>query len=97
MEQVSPLKVDREQSVDEAQVIALRALAWLVAEPNRADRLLALTGLEAGELRGRAGDPALLGAALAFLEAHEPDLVACADAIDVPADRLVAARAVLER
>ena len=76
---------------------ALRALAWLVAEPGRADRLLALTGLDADELRERAGDPTLLGAVLAFLEAHEPDLVACAEAIDVPAERIVAARAVLDR
>jgi adenine/guanine phosphoribosyltransferase-like PRPP-binding protein len=34
---------------------------------------------------------------LAFLEAHEPDLIACAEHLGVPPARLVAARERLER
>lgn len=81
---------------DAAAALALQALAWTLAEPARADRLLALTGLDAGELRARAGEPALLAAAIGFLENHEADLVACAAAIDTRPDALVAARAVLD-
>jgi hypothetical protein len=33
---------------------------------------------------------------LGFVEAHEPDLVACADALDVPPAALVEARRALE-
>jgi hypothetical protein len=78
------------------EALALTALAWTLTDPARAERLLALTGLDAGELRARAGEPALLAAALGFLEAHEPDLIACADAIGVAPAALVRARAALE-
>ncbi|SMF61508.1 DUF3572 family protein [Allosphingosinicella indica] len=84
------------QETNEAETVALGALGWTLADDARAERLLALTGLDAGELRARIGEPALLAAVLAFLEAHEPDLIACADAIGrSPAD-LAAARRVLE-
>lgn len=67
--------------------MALSVLAWTVAKPSRADRLLALTGLSAEGLRARALEPALLAEVLRFLEAHEPDLVACATALGkAPAD-----------
>jgi hypothetical protein len=77
--------------------LALAALGWLLADNVRASRLLAVTGLTPERLRGGLEDPALLGAILAFLEAHEPDLTACADALNVAPTQLVAARAVLER
>jgi hypothetical protein len=48
-------------------------------------------------LRQRIGDPALLAAVLGFLEAHEPDLIACADALDLSPAELVEARRRLER
>jgi hypothetical protein len=48
-------------------------------------------------LRARAGEPALLAALLSFLEAYEPNLIACADALDTNPSQLVAARMVLER
>lgn len=79
-----------------ADALALAALAWTVAEPSRAERLLALTGLDPAGLRARAGEPALLGAVLGFLESHEPDLIACADALGVPPEALVRARGQLE-
>lgn len=63
---------------------------WTLGDPSRADRLLALTGLTPDELRARAGEPALLCAVLGFLSAYEPDLVACAEAIDTTPAALVA-------
>ena len=79
-----------------AAATALQALAWTLGDPARAERLLALTGLDPADLRTRAGEPAVLAAALAFLENHEADLVACADALDVAPAALVAARERLE-
>ncbi|RYD54454.1 MAG: DUF3572 family protein [Sphingomonadales bacterium] len=79
-----------------AEALALQALVWTLGDPARASRLLDLTGLDPSELRMRAGDPSLLAATLGFLESHEPDLVACADALDVKPAALVAARARLE-
>jgi adenine/guanine phosphoribosyltransferase-like PRPP-binding protein len=80
-----------------AEAIALQALVWTLGDSTRATRLLDLTGLDPVELRARAGEPALLAATLGFLEAYEPDLVACAEALAVTPAALVAARAELER
>ena len=81
---------------DDAAAIGLSALVWTLSDPARAERLLALTGLTPDDLRERAGDPALLVAVLGFLEAHEPDLIGCATALEVPAVALVNARMRLE-
>jgi len=76
--------------------IALHALVWTLSEPDRADRLLTLTGIGPEDLRERIGDPTLLAATLAFLEAHEPDLIACAAALDLKPQALVRARMEME-
>lgn len=80
----------------DAATLGLHALAWALSDSARAARLLALTGLEAGELRARAGDPALLAAVIGFLEGHEADLVACAQGLGVKPEQLVRAGAELE-
>jgi hypothetical protein len=83
-----------EETNDEA--VALRALGWTLGEDSRAARLLALTGLSVETLRERIGEPELLAAVLRFLEGHEPDLVACAEHLQVPPARLVETRRRLE-
>ena len=80
----------------DAQALALLALATAVSDERRARRFLDLTGIGTDELRARAAEPALLAALLRFLEAHEPDLLAVADTIDVKPEALVAARRRLE-
>ena len=77
--------------------LALAALAATLDDERRAQRFLDLTGIGTDELRRRAGDPVLLTALLAFLEAHEPDLVAVAAAIGIEPLALVAARRELEQ
>ena len=81
----------------DAEALALAALAATLTDERRAQRFLDLTGLDAGELRARAGERRLLAATLAFLEAHEPDLVAVAQLIGIKPETLIAARAELER
>ena len=85
------------QDTNDPEALALSALGWALSDPARAERLLALTGLTPADLRERLGEPSLLAAVLSFLEAHEPDLIACADALGVPPAALVAARGRLER
>lgn len=77
-------------------IVALGALAATLADPRRAERLLALTGIGPDDLRERAGDADLLAAVLRFLENHEPDLVEIAQMIGVKPGDLVAAREALE-
>jgi hypothetical protein len=86
----------QETNMDKAAAIALSALGWTLADDARAQRLLALTGLSPGDLRSRVGEPALLAAVLRFLEAHEPDLIACAEALSAEPAELIEARRVLE-
>jgi len=81
---------------NDAPTLALHALAWTLADPARAHRLLDLTGLDAEALRGSAADRGTQAAVLGFLEAHEPDLVACATELGIKPEALVAARRSLE-
>jgi hypothetical protein len=76
--------------------LALAALGWTISDPARAERLLALTGLDPDSLRAGLGDRQLLAAILRFLEAYEPDLIACADEIGASPAGLVEARRRLE-
>ncbi len=79
------------------QAIALAALGWLLADDDRASRLLDVTGLTPDTLRQGIADPALLIAVIEYLGTHEPDLIACAEAIGVTPDQLIAARLELMR
>ena len=77
--------------------VALSALAATLCDERRARRFLDLTGIGTDELRARAAEPSLLSALLRFLEAHEPDLLAVAEALGVKPELLVQARRELER
>lgn len=85
------------EQTNDAEAVALRALGWVLAEENRAARLLALTGLTPDALRAGLGERALLASIVRFLEAHEPDLIACAGALRMAPPELVEARRRLER
>jgi hypothetical protein len=73
------------------QTLALGALGWVLGQHDRAERLLTLTGLTPEDLRAGLGEPAILAAVIDFLRAHEPDLVAAADALGVEPGELAAA------
>ena len=59
------------QTPNDPHALALAALAATLTDERRAVRFLDLTGNGTDELRRRAGQPALLSALLAFLEAHD--------------------------
>jgi hypothetical protein len=77
--------------VNVSETLALQALAWIIGDEVLRPRFLDLTGLDTATLRARAGSRDLLAATMGFLVAHEPTLIAAADALDVPPARLVAA------
>jgi hypothetical protein len=62
----------------EAEEIAVAALAYLAEDAELAGRFLALSGLEAGQLRLAAEDPAFLSGVLDFVVSHEAVLIALA-------------------
>ncbi|RSU53124.1 DUF3572 domain-containing protein [Sphingomonas sp. S-NIH.Pt15_0812] len=79
-------------TIASAQILALRALAWTLAAPDRAHRLLDVTGLTPNDLKSGASERATQAAVLGFLEGYEPDLIACATDLDERPEVLVAAR-----
>ncbi len=52
---------------EEAEIIGLRALAFLAADDRRIDGFLRMTGTEPQHLRESAADPAFLGAVLDYI------------------------------
>ena len=77
--------------------VALQALAWVLADERRAQRFLDLTGLTPEELRVGIGSAEMQGSVLDFLAAHEPDLVAAAEALGLSPDAIGAANRALAR
>ena len=67
----------------------------MLSDDTHAERFLALTGVSPEELRARIGEPMVLVAALDFLMAHEPDLIAAADALGVTPQDLASAHGAL--
>jgi hypothetical protein len=84
------------EQTNDPEAAALQALGWTLSDDARASRFLALTGLTPETLRAQIGEPAMLAAILRFLEAHEPDLVACAFYLGLTPLQLVEIRRRLE-
>lgn len=65
-------------TVDEAQAVALQALAHLAGDAEALSRFMALTGIDPADLsaRARQGDATLLSAVLQHYLNFEPDLIA---------------------
>ena len=80
----------------DASGMAFQALAWALMDEQRAERLLSLTGLTPEGLRASINERGTQAAILSFLEAYEPDLIACAAVIGVSPAVLVQARQELE-
>jgi hypothetical protein len=76
-------------NADDPEMVALAVLAWVLQDERRAERLLAVTGLTPDGLRAGIGDRAVLAAVMGFLMGHEPDLIACADAMGMKPEALV--------
>ncbi len=66
-------------ATEDAMGIALNALVWIVSDEARADRLLALTGLTADDLRAGLGEASMQANILGYLTQYEPDLIAFAE------------------
>jgi hypothetical protein len=81
---------------NDPEALALAALAATLTDARRAERFLSLTGLSPDGIRLRVSDRALLAACIAFLEGHEPDLIAVSDDLGVKPEDLLRAKAELE-
>jgi len=82
---------DRTQFAD-PESLAIEALGFLAAEPQRLMRFLSLTGIEPETVRDAARAPGFLAAVLDYVAADETLLVACADTLGRRPEAVVAAQ-----
>lgn len=66
-------------SPENAQTVALQALAWLVANEELLPVFMGATGAGADDLRARAGEPEFLSSVLDFLMMDDAWVVAFCD------------------
>ena len=83
------------RNAEEAEAVALKAIAFIAADEELLPRFVALTGCGADEIRARIGDPAFLGGVLDFILGDEPTLLAFAEAAELAPETPMAARSKL--
>ncbi|WP_083589854.1 DUF3572 domain-containing protein [Aurantimonas sp. 22II-16-19i] len=88
---------DRRNALDAeaAQAIAIKALAFIAADPVLLPRFLGLTGLDPASLRRAAQEDGFLPGVLDFILGHEPTLAAFCEAEGLPLHQVPAARMAL--
>ncbi|MCX8508340.1 MAG: DUF3572 domain-containing protein [Rhodobacteraceae bacterium] len=80
---------------DNAEVIALKALAWLAGNEELLPLFLGSSGLAPGELAARASEPEMLGSVLDFILMDDVWVQGFCDAERLPYERLMMVRAAL--
>ncbi len=73
------------QEREAAEALAIRALGFIASDPVLLPRFLAITGIEAKDIRAAARQPGFLAGVLQFLLAHEPTLMQFAEAAGIDA------------
>lgn len=60
---------------DTAETLALKALEFLINSPDPLDSFMSASGINAGDLKDRLGEPAVLAEVLDFMLRNEPLLI----------------------
>ncbi len=71
------------KSASDPQSIAISALAFIASDEVLLKRFLAISGIDADQIRLAAREPGFLAGVLQFLLAHEPTLMQFCGACDV--------------
>jgi hypothetical protein len=82
-------------SQDRAERIAIAALSFIAADPNRLGRFLAATGIGPADIRIAAQQPLFLAGVIGHIAADEKLLLAFAAEIGMPPDEIDRARKTL--
>ena len=80
---------------EQAQIMALQALAYLAADSEQMDRFAALSGMGPGDIMARAAEPELLAGVMDFLLSDEPLLTDFCATHDLPPETPALARQAL--
>jgi hypothetical protein len=82
-------------AAEEAEAVAIRALAFIANDAELLPRFLAISGIEASGIRRAAREPGFLVGVLDFLLAHEPSLLRFATESRIDPAGVAAARRAL--
>ena len=85
----------RRPTTDEAEALALQALAFLASEPERIEPFLSATGLNPANLRQSAGEPGFLTAVLDHIGSSDSLLLEFAGNLRLNPEIVADARRVL--
>jgi hypothetical protein len=75
----SRVAMDRTIEREAAEQLAIAALGFVAGDPELLPRFLAITGIEAKDIRRAAATPGFLAGVLQFVSAHEPTLIRFAE------------------
>ncbi len=84
-----------DMTLEAAETLALKGLAFLANSPDDLGRFLAISGMEGASLRQSAEDTEFLAAIMDFLLSHEPLLTAFCEAESLDARTIHFARRAL--
>lgn len=84
------MKLDS-QNRENAESLAIQALAFVAADPELLPRFLAITGIDASDIRRVAREPGFLAGVLQFIAAHEPTLMRFSEETGTPPQAVSAA------
>lgn len=87
---LEPRQKNKAAAVDPEET-AVTLLGWLASEPDMMSRFLALSGIQAPQLRQAINDPGFLAGMLDFVMAHEPSLMAFCETTNTKPESVVAA------
>ncbi|MFP1631379.1 DUF3572 domain-containing protein [Zhengella sp. ZM62] len=82
-------------SMEDARALAVAALGFVAGDERLLPRFLAMSGIEAGQIRAAAAEPGFLAGVLGFILAHEPTLMAFCEASGNRPDAVAAAQRLL--
>jgi hypothetical protein len=78
-----------------AETLAIQALTFIAEEPERLSRFLAMSGIEAGQIRAAAREPRFLAGVLEHMLADESLLIAFASSAGIDPAEVARARGAL--
>ena len=84
-----------EYRTEQAEILAISALGWIAADPERLERFVAVSGLDLGDLRRAATEPGFAAGVLDYICSDEPTLLALAEHAKLPPEQIAGAQMLL--
>lgn len=87
--------INLQHRTEQAEILAISALSWLAADPERLERFVAVSGLDLGDLRRAAAEPGFAAGVLDYICSDEQTLLALAEHAKLPPEQIAGAQMLL--